>query len=81
MAKPPDPELVAILYQAKRARIGLLLQASDRELARTRLYQARAALSDASLGNLQFRISPFGEGDLVIVKGQESKLTSKDLER
>lgn len=57
-----------ILYLALAEPIGLLLCCSpgDRERARQALYQARAKAGDVALAGLQIRVSPFGEGDLVV---------------
>jgi len=61
-------DLIALLYQALAAPIGLVLATSDREQARQRLYAARATAGDPALAELQIRISPLGEGDLVLLK-------------
>ena len=57
-----------LLYQALSEPIGLLLQCSDAGLARQRLYAARSAAGDPELAQLQFRMSPLPDGNLVIVK-------------
>ena len=62
-------DLVMILQRALAEPVGLLLQASDFNLARARLYKARAEALDPAMSRLQFRSSPFPEGNLVICKG------------
>lgn len=59
-----------LLYQAMAEPIGLLVQTSDPERLRQRLYQARAA-GGTEFSCLQFRISPFPDGNIVICKGAE----------
>jgi hypothetical protein len=64
-------EALQILLQVASEPIGLLLRASDPQRLRMKLYQARREAQqngDASLDDLQFRISPFPEGQIVIVK-------------
>lgn len=56
------------LYLALAEPVGLLLATSDTARARQRLYQARARLADPGLEVLQFRASPYPDGDLVITK-------------
>lgn len=68
MNSPSKDDLAAILYQALGEPIGLLLSTSDSNRARQKLYQARAAAADPALDVIQIRISPFPEGDLVLVK-------------
>ena len=63
-------DLVMILQKALAEPVGLLLQVSDFALARARLYKARAEALDPAMTRLQFRSSPFPEGNLVICKGQ-----------
>ncbi len=62
------PAALDILYLALAEPIGLILQCGqgERERARQALYQARTKACDAALAGLQIRISPFGEGDLVV---------------
>lgn len=63
------PDFDALLYAALAEPIGLLCQAEpDFATARQRLYSARKKLGDPALEILQFRASPFPEGNLVIVK-------------
>ena len=59
--------LIPLLYQALAEPIGLLLQVSDPELLRARLYAARKKTQDQDLQGLQIRSSPFEEGNLLIV--------------
>jgi len=62
-------EFGALLYAALAEPIGLLCQGEPSfALARQRLYAARKKLGDPALDILQFRASPFPEGNLVIVK-------------
>jgi hypothetical protein len=64
-----DPALQALLYQALAEPIGVLCSVEPNlETARQRLYAARRAAQDPDLSVLQFRASPFAEGNLVIVK-------------
>lgn len=64
-------EFREILYRALAEPIGLLLSCQgDRASCRQRLYRVRAELQDSDLDCLQIRVSPFGEGDLVIVKSK-----------
>lgn len=65
----PDPACAALLYEALAEPIGLLCQATpDFERGRQRLYQTRRALGDPALEVLQFRASPFEDGNLIICK-------------
>ena len=65
----PDPAIAALLYEALAAPIGLICQASpDFEKARAKLYATRTKLGDPALASLQFRASPFEDGNLVITK-------------
>lgn len=67
--KNDSAALQALLYQGLAEPMGLLCQASpDLDTARQRLYAARRAAQDPDLDVLQFRASPFAEGNLVIVK-------------
>lgn len=61
-------EIAAILYQAARTAIGLVLVCSDREQARQKLYAIRRELCDPALAELQIRVSPTGDGDLVLLR-------------
>ena len=71
--QPSDQELVEVLYQAKAAPAGLLLQASNPQRARAKLYQCRAKLGDPALARLQFRLCNLPEGNLAITKGQQQQ--------
>lgn len=71
-------QLQEIMYLALAEPVGLLLQTSDRERARQAFYRARAAASDPALTELQFRVSPFPEGDLVICRQRVVQSASAD---
>lgn len=74
MSQQPDPTLSSLLYEALASPVGLLCHASPSfEKARAKLYQTRVALGDPALETLQFRASPFPEGNLVITKGQKKQ--------
>lgn len=62
----PVSELEMLLDQALTEPIGLLLSCSDPERFRARLYTERRKSGRFSC--LQFRISPFPDGQLVICK-------------
>lgn len=65
-----DKALLLVLLQAAEAEsYGLLLRTSDFPRARAALYKARADAGPGAFANLQFRASPFPEGDLVICHG------------
>lgn len=67
--KSDSATLQALLYQALAEPMGLVCQGEpDFDTARQRLYAARRAAADPDLDVLQFRASPFAEGNLVIVK-------------
>lgn len=70
-----------LLYQALAEPIGLLLKAPEREKVRQKLYQARTAIGDPALAVLQFRVSPFAEGDLVICKGQTLQMARETTDK
>ena len=57
-----------VLYAALAEPIGLVLRTSDTKRVRQHLYAARRAACDPALEILSIRISPFPEGDLVIVR-------------
>lgn len=61
-------EYLTILYMALAEPIGLVIATSSVERARQKLYTARRASLDPELDDLQIRISPFTDGDLVIVR-------------
>lgn len=65
-------ELQLLLEAAGRAHIGLLIRTNNPEALRQRLYAARAASGAPEWAGLQFRISPFPEGQLVICKAGAS---------
>ncbi len=63
-----DALLLDLLSQAQIQPIGLLLRTNDAGRLRARLYALRA---QSGLGeDLQFRISTFPDGDLVIVQAE-----------
>lgn len=68
MTKSTPDQFASLLYSALAEPIGLLVQCSDLERAKQRLYQARTKLADPALAGLQFRTSPFPGGNLVICK-------------
>lgn len=59
-----------LLYQALAEPIGLVIKCLDFEAFRTRLYKIKSTLADPDLACLQFRRSPFVEGNLIITKYQ-----------
>jgi hypothetical protein len=64
-------EALQILLQSAQERIGCILRTNDAERLRQKLYQARKRAQeggDTSLDDLQFRTSPFPEGQIVICK-------------
>ena len=69
MVAKARPELLALLQAALVEPIGLLIASSDPARLRQQLYATRAASQETAFANLQFRMSPFGDGGLVIVKG------------
>lgn len=71
--------MLEYLYQALASPIGIVLHVSDFNLARQRLYQARASAADPALAGLQFRASRVDPQELWIVKGQvpEAKANGK----
>lgn len=60
--------LLSILYTALAEPLGLVLRTSDTTRARAALYKARTEAGDPELQALQLRVSPFPDGDLIIVK-------------
>lgn len=60
-------EMTQLLYLALAQPIGLLVASSDREATRRSLYAAKYQAKDEALGDLQIRVSPWPEGELVIV--------------
>lgn len=63
----PGPDWLSILTLAEGEPIGLLLSVSDFDRARAGLYQARTKVP-GRFGDLQFRASPFPDGNLVICR-------------
>lgn len=72
-------ELLLLLDLAVGEPIGLLLRCSSAEKARAALYSARAASGDPRFVELQFRISPFPDGDLVICRAGRAQVVPQDL--
>lgn len=82
-------DLQDLLYHTLSEPIGVLLRTSDPRRLRQQLYSARSACQDSRLNVLQFRLSPWAEGDLVICKtgpvplpalGRPAQLSPEDLE-
>lgn len=65
--KPYHRALLSLLSDAAAEPIGLLLVTEDPEALRDALYRVRA--KEPAFSHLQFRMSPFPEGDLAITKG------------
>ena len=53
-----DPELLALLYSALRATIGISIETDDPERLRQKLYQIRAKEMDPELSLLMFAPDP-----------------------
>ena len=65
-----EDEIVAILYRALKARVGLVLWTNDFLRAKQRIYKARVDRGDEDLMSLQVRDgSQFGEGCFTITRG------------
>lgn len=69
MAGVDQSLLASILESAMAQPIGLLLRCSDPIAARAALYRARTKAGNPAMSQLQIRISPFPDGDLVVCKG------------
>lgn len=67
---PRTLALQSLLADALSEPLGLVLRTNDPARARQQLYSARAQSSDPSFAQLQIRIWPGPDGDLVIVKGE-----------
>jgi hypothetical protein len=63
----PD-DMQDLLYLAAAEPVGLIIRTSDVAATRSGLYKTRAKLNDPALADLQFRLSPFVDGDIVICK-------------
>ncbi len=68
---PERKRLAEILYRALSQPIGLLLMARPPDLAVARLASVRKEIADPALDVLQFRRSPFEDGDLIIIKKEQ----------
>lgn len=60
-----DHEIMELLYDASREEIGLVVETSDPERLRQRMYALRKR--DDDLANLSFVISPMNPSDLWIL--------------
>lgn len=62
-------DFLLLLLEALAEPIGLLVTTNDRERARQRFYSARRenVASHPELEGLQIRVSPFEDGELIIV--------------
>ena len=59
-------QLIAILHAALAEPIGLVLATDDPTRARAALYRARMTENNPDLADLQIRMWPYEEGDLII---------------
>jgi hypothetical protein len=66
----PARDHIPLLYRALNEPIGLLVSTNDAKRLRQQLYLARTEALDPALEILQFRMSPFPDGQIVICKGQ-----------
>lgn len=62
-------QLVAILEAASAEPIGLVLVTSDTTRARAALYRARMLENNPAYADLQFRVWPYDDGDLIVCHG------------
>lgn len=62
-------EFLLLLLEALAEPIGLLVTTNDRDRARQKFYSARRdnAIEHPDLDGLQIRVSPFEDGELIIV--------------
>lgn len=72
-------QFLAILEAATVEPIGLVLMTNDTTKARAALYRARAASNNPAYANLQFRVWPYEDGDLVICHAQNVKTPPNNL--
>ena len=61
--------LVALLEAARCEEIGVVVISSDPVRARAALYRARATENNPNYADLQFRMWPYEDGDLIICHG------------
>jgi hypothetical protein len=73
MPSKQHDQLVAILETASNEPIGIVLMTNDATKARAALYRARMAENNPAYSDLQFRIWPYEDGDLVVCHGQRAK--------
>lgn len=66
MSKKKD-EFLMLLLQAVQEPIGLLVATNDFERARQKFYAVRREAKMPELEGLQIRVSPFPEGQLLLV--------------
>ncbi len=69
----PEMDLLGILYQALRAQCGLLVQVSNFDLVRKRMYNVRAEANDPSLLNLIIKASIIEGGNMVIIRANSNQ--------
>lgn len=62
----PHDQLVAILECARNEPIGVVLSTNDVTLARADLYRARTKENNPEYADLQFRMWPYEDGNLII---------------
>lgn len=65
-SKTSHDQLVAILEAARCEPIGIVLVVNDPVRARAALYRARTVENNPAYSDLQFRVWPHEDGDLVI---------------
>lgn len=63
-------EFLMLLLQAVQEPIGLLVATNDPERARQKFYASRRAAKMPELDGLQIRMSPFPDGQLVLVNSR-----------
>jgi hypothetical protein len=66
MTKLERQALEQALLAALAESIGVIVEVSDPTAVRNALYRVRAKLADPAMTDLQIRVSPFAEGQLVI---------------
>lgn len=65
-SKSDHERLVAVLEAARCEPIGLVLVTNDSTRARAALYRARTVENNPAYNDLQFRMWPYEDGDLII---------------